>query len=1135
MAHKPVRDKLASLVKKSMTSSPSPYAPLLQEYMGEDGMGPADPVENDEQADALRKGHRVALTFYCMMRESYSNLSAAIEMLKRWLKESSVEQINAAKQEFLVRFKELAGFMKVKCRFSKSDGKYCWSIIEDYVAAQEQVESVVGELSECMGDTIDPEDVAAITEISTAIHKKDVEAVKEALQALTPQQRKLHMAILLDDQVDRRDLFNPSMSEQELQQLAQKACGVLSEQLTDAQCGGAITDAENLYVFAAPEGGIHAEIRNNIDSLSIKDISKKIYGSGAVETEMVTAALQTLLLDSTLLHKIRNKKPIAKSQEFLYSIGVWFDEEINDFVAYGEAAPEEKKALSSLTPHELAEFQAKYDNALHAEPAFWGKQIESSLKVLIRTKEDMSKTTQLVYKAQAEFGRLWEQWSDEEKAQQSKQEYIDQQMQKIWGSMSKGCKDWLESRPLSSKIAFSKKRKKQILNSLRPQADEDGNLSTTPLDPEAMLSSKGKGMNVSLTDMEKAFQIMSAEDLLRNYSNYQQLRPLTSQNEALSTAKTAMSIRISDLHNQVSTMKEDPGGDNAVLEERLDLLVTLQVNQEEHNQQVTTLRDRIDGFTLDISPAKIELLWSNAGRGRSNARKKSLLNVVRKKIAHAASHDEGKQFLARELPGYAVDCLMENKLLVLADLTIQKSKDTGAQYHAISNASSLRNEGVARLLGVVRKAHVECVEIEDETERTARREEETVKIIEKRVELKQRTDRFDTMRKNATRVIIGAVSIIASIGIAIATAGAAPAAQALLMTVILVGAKSTLIEVVRKGLEGDDFAMREAVARISANTVLEYLGGHLGSVATEIASGTQEVVEAMHDAQVEAFMGNDLHPCLTEMFHTDIAKTPLKTLLEPLATTALSTASGALVGGLAQTVAENEGGIKSGLRNLRTKLEEEFSSLGGPFMIELTKTLLTSGDGLDKGNLGALHDSIVNITAAGSAKHSELDGGKHRFKLQMAEVEKIASNVPLLRNLRANKEDLSNELQQLRIDMQEAEASFRQDGLIDETVLVGLYETQSLMQNHLKKFRNDIKTCQALDAKIDLLFDDSSQFSDELADELRKDAENFEPSEDDSELSKIFSAALPVTNKCKMLGLPFPDSLMIPEERLLLN
>ncbi|MDC9530291.1 hypothetical protein [Pseudoalteromonas sp. Angola-7] len=53
-------------------------------------------------------------------------------------------------------------------------------------------------------------------------------------------------------------------------------------------------------------------------------------------------------------------------------------------------------------------------------------------------------------------------------------------------------------------------------------------------------------------------------------------------------------------------------------------------------------------------------------------------------------------------------------------------------------------------------------------------------------------------------------------------------------------------------------------------------------------------------------------------------------------------------------------------------------------------------------------------------------------------------------------------------------------------------------------------------------------FHEMIADELRKDAENFEPSEDDSELSKIFSAALPVTNKCKMLGLPFHNPHLIP-------
>ena len=53
-------------------------------------------------------------------------------------------------------------------------------------------------------------------------------------------------------------------------------------------------------------------------------------------------------------------------------------------------------------------------------------------------------------------------------------------------------------------------------------------------------------------------------------------------------------------------------------------------------------------------------------------------------------------------------------------------------------------------------------------------------------------------------------------------------------------------------------------------------------------------------------------------------------------------------------------------------------------------------------------------------------------------------------------------------------------------------------------------------------------FHEMIADELRKDAENFEPSEDDSELSKIFSAALPVTNKCKMLGLPLHNPHLIP-------
>ena len=78
---------------------------------------------------------------------------------------------------------------------------------------------------------------------------------------------------------------------------------------------------------------------------------------------------------------------------------------------------------------------------------------------------------------------------------------------------------------------------------------------------------------------------------------------------------------------------------------------------------------------------------------------------------------------------------------------------------------------------------------------------------------------------------------------------------------------------------------------------------------------------------------------------------------------------------------------------------------------------------------------------------------------------------------------------------------------------------------------NGNQTSRIIKSVIDAIEDDNIEvpdFHEMIAEELRQEAENFSPSEDDSELRDIFSNTLPVTTKWKEMGLPFNNPELIP-------
>tara|TARA_R110002126_G_scaffold291774_1_gene457619 strand:+ start:21893 stop:23734 length:1842 start_codon:yes stop_codon:yes gene_type:complete len=78
---------------------------------------------------------------------------------------------------------------------------------------------------------------------------------------------------------------------------------------------------------------------------------------------------------------------------------------------------------------------------------------------------------------------------------------------------------------------------------------------------------------------------------------------------------------------------------------------------------------------------------------------------------------------------------------------------------------------------------------------------------------------------------------------------------------------------------------------------------------------------------------------------------------------------------------------------------------------------------------------------------------------------------------------------------------------------------------------NGDQTSRIIKSVIDAIEDDNIEvpdFHEMIAEELRREAENFSPSEDDSELRDIFSNTLPVTTKWREMGLPFNNPELIP-------
>ncbi|WP_076922833.1 VWA domain-containing protein [Pseudoalteromonas sp. SK20] len=74
----------------------------------------------------------------------------------------------------------------------------------------------------------------------------------------------------------------------------------------------------------------------------------------------------------------------------------------------------------------------------------------------------------------------------------------------------------------------------------------------------------------------------------------------------------------------------------------------------------------------------------------------------------------------------------------------------------------------------------------------------------------------------------------------------------------------------------------------------------------------------------------------------------------------------------------------------------------------------------------------------------------------------------------------------------------------------------------------NIRAIQEVNEAIEEDSLDLPDFHEEIAKKLGEEAENYMPTQDEVQISNVFSGVLPVTNRCLNLGLPFVNSEMIP-------
>ncbi|MEC7984937.1 MAG: hypothetical protein VX278_07225, partial [Myxococcota bacterium] len=797
-----VRERIESLIKPDFFGSKNNYAAIFKEHLA---FAQSDEDSGSEEDKAT--GHRIAVQFYCMVRDGYENLSKAIALLQNWMEKSKIEAVKSLQDEFRGKFKELAGLSRVRSKFSSKDAQHCNNIIQSYIDQYERLNE-----SKVQTDKIPPEDIKAIADLDALLETGSVEKLNHAIQNLRADQKERYLTSLLEDEFDRLDLQNPSLNEELKQKVYDKALGQLRERMKKKGCKEAdIRNMESAFLFDAKEESLHATIRRKVDTLSLQNILDKIHSVSAKDIDQLKTSIQSIIHDFKLLKSLWDKGEGAQRDELFKILGVTYSQDSKGFISHTESKrfetakgqfqllqpdnleatrnvlsaewntlpPEEQEvygnqrkfvdsklhALEELTidgekidgmsaasikqhidilkkeqeetPQEdvqqkislletaCASVEAKklappipvkdntaYENekilgenaSFTEDPNFWGAQINKTLNVMLRTDADLSSAAQMVYKAQDSMITTWYKMSDAEQSQYpDKETFVKQKMYGIWTQLSSDVQQWLKSESMTSRMGGNKEIKSQICHALESYSESN------TLQSETMLMQKGDTVNASLTDIENAFDVISTFELLEKYSNYRMLQPKTDEMSLLSQQKFSKESQALDIKREYDTLlakeatweqspPEQPKERESVAqqkEEKKNRYDLLRQEVEDIETQQKEVRDGIDGFTLDVRPDQIEKLWNSGGWGRSNLRKIELLNLVRSKIAHHATTEEGRAFLKEKLPGYAIDALSSNKLLVLSDLTKQKSKDTGVQWDLFSNASSMRKEGAS--------------------------------------------------------------------------------------------------------------------------------------------------------------------------------------------------------------------------------------------------------------------------------------------------------------------------------------------------------------------------------------------------------------------------------------------------------
>ena len=129
----------------------------------------------------------------------------------------------------------------------------------------------------------------------------------------------------------------------------------------------------------------------------------------------------------------------------------------------------------------------------------------------------------------------------------------------------------------------------------------------------------------------------------------------------------------------------------------------------------------------------------------------------------------------------------------------------------------------------------------------------------------------------------------------------------------------------------------------------------------------------------------------SDILHQDIQSGVLaKMVVQYPVATGLAAAAGSSVGAAAAVLAENEGGLRAGLRDLKETLIDELKNAHKTLFIELTKTFLTDGDLVNQDSFAtfAVHDAVASEVAA-----PMLDGSQARFMHIDAIKKKLHSNI----------------------------------------------------------------------------------------------------------------------------------------------